>query len=188
MSKVRVFEKAFMCVAIIGFIATCTSCQTDQSKHTGSGDDHDRKLTRRPHQLGLACPGDQTQTPDPIRIRVDLTAQVLTDSNDSVIFACQDDKIVWYTTRPKTKITITIKSTNPTELFKSHNTTVVWDPDHHPSNATLNETIAEEVDKPAHHISLHKYSIDVDDVDPSNSTHAHFNIDPHVIPMGNGGP
>jgi hypothetical protein len=185
MSMVRVFEKGFMYVAVIAFMAICSSCQTDQSKHTGSGNNPDPKVTRSAHQLGQVCPADHTS--QAIRISVDPTNQVLTDLNDAVILACEKDTIVWFTTTPNTKITITIKSTNPKELFVSGDTTVIWDPNN-PGNGKANETLPETVARPVKYLSFHKYSIDMDDVDPQHPTHPHHNIDPHVIPMGNGGP
>jgi hypothetical protein len=59
---------------------------------------------------------------------------------------------------------------------------VTWDPNH-PGNETLPEIVA----RPLKYLSFHRYSVDVD-VDPQHPNHPHYNIDPHVIPMGNGGP
>jgi hypothetical protein len=180
MSKVGVFERGFMYLAVIAFMAICASCQTDQSKNAGSNNYPPPKQARSAHQLGLLCPANHTS--QAIRISVDPTDQVLTDLNDSVILACEKDTIVWYTTTANTKITITIKSANAKELFVSGDTTVTWDPNH-PGNETLPEIVA----RPLKYLSFHRYSVDVD-VDPQHPNHPHYNIDPHVIPMGNGGP
>ena len=178
MRKPRVFESV-ICAMVVAFMFICTGCEI------GSNNNPPPKQVRSAHQLGLLCPADHTS--QPIRISLDPTNQVLTDLNDSVIFACEKDTIVWYTTTPNTKITITIKSSNPKELFTSHHTTVVWDPNN-PGTGTPNETLPETVAKPVNYIFLHKYSVDMDDVDPQHPTHPHHSIDPHVIPMGNGGP
>jgi hypothetical protein len=178
MRKSKVFESV-ICAAAVAFLLMCAGCQAEP------GNNHPPKLTRRPHQLGLVCPGDQTQTADVISIGVDATDQVLTDPNNSVIFVCQGDQITWNTSNSKIKITVNIKGAHASELFTSHDTTIVWDPAH-PGTGTANQTPTETVDKPQNHIFLHKYSIDVDD--PQSNPPKHYTIDPHVIPMGNGGP
>jgi len=177
MRNLRVFE-SLICVTVVAFLLMCAGCQG------GPGNNHRPQLTRSPHQLGQLCPTDHTS--QPIRISVDPTDQVLTDLNDSVILACEKDTIVWFTTTQNTKITITIKSANPKELFVGGDTTVTWDPNN-PGNGTPNETPPETVARPVKYLSFHKYSIDID-VDPLHPNHPHHNIDPHVIPMGNGGP
>lgn len=174
MRKLRVFDSLIR-LALVSFMLMCAGCQT------GPGVNPSPKLARRPHKLGQVCQANQTA--DLINVGVDTTAQVLTDPTDSVIFVCEDDQITWYTsnTSTKIKITVTIKSDHPKELFKSHDTTVVWDPDH-PGTGPANQTPVETVDKPQNYIFLHKYSIDVWDIGADK----HYTLDPHVIPMGKG--
>jgi hypothetical protein len=178
MRKSRLSE-SMICAAVVAFLLMCAGCQAGPDNHPRP------KLTPSTHQLGLMCPHDHTS--QPIRISVDPTDQVLTDLNDSVVLACEKDTIVWYTTTLNTKITITLKSDNAKELFVGGDTTVVWDPNN-PGHGTANETPPETVAKPVKYLSFHRYSIDMLDVDPQHPQHPHHNIDPHVIPMGNGGP
>lgn len=173
MSKTRGFKRQKY-ATVVAMMLICTGCKA------GPNNNPPPKPARSAIQLGLLCPADHTS--QAIRISVDPTDQVLTDLNDSVILACEKDTIVWYTTTANTKITITIKSDNPKELFVSHDTTVVWDPNN-PGTGTPNETPPETVARPVKYLSFHKYSIDMDD----HTQHPHHHIDPHVIPMGNGG-
>src|ERR1700693_514632 len=134
MRKTRVFERE-KCAMVIAFMLICTGCQA------GSNNNPPPKQTRSAQQLGALCAADHKS--QAIRISVDLTDQVLTDLNDSVILACEKDTIVWYTTTSNTKITITIKSDNAKELFVHGDTTVVWDPNN--PQGTANETPPEIV-------------------------------------------
>jgi hypothetical protein len=176
MRNLRVFE-SLICVTVVASLLMCAGCQG------GPGNNPPPKQARRLHQLGLVCqPG---QPSDLISIGVDATDQVLTDPNSSIIFACEGDQIIWSTSNAKIKITVNIKGPHAGELFTSHDTTIVWDPAN-PGAGPANQTPLETVDKPQNHIFLHKYSVDVEDL--QSNPHKHYTIDPHVIPMGNGGP
>jgi|ERR1700738_4632879 len=170
MRKTRVFESV-ICVAVVALILISAGCQV------GPNINPPPKQAGRKHKLGATCKSNQTS--DVITIGVDATAQVLTDLDDSIIYACEGDQIIWKTSNSKIKITVTIKGPHASELFTSNDTVIVWDPAHPvtPPNQTPVETVA----RPQDRIFLHKYSIDVEDI----STHKHYTLDPHVIPMGN---
>jgi hypothetical protein len=180
MIKTQVLERAptrrVICVAAVAFISICAACQVGQQGQQGEpGGKRPPNFTHGPHQLGSICQSGQTS--DLIPIKFDATSNVLTDPADYVIFACEGDQIVWSKARPSAniQITVTIQGPHAKELFKSHDTTIVLDPN------KPDQTPVEVVDKPQNHIFLHKYSIDV--LDPGTGTH--YPLDPHVIPMGN---
>jgi hypothetical protein len=182
MIKTQALDRAArraVCVAAVALISICAACQIgQQGQQGGKGSKPPSKFTHGPHQLGSVCQFGQTS--DPINIKFDANGSVLTDPADYVIFACEGDQMVWSKTRPTAaiQITVTIQGPHAKELFKSHDTTISLDP------GNPDQTTVEIVDKPQNHIFLHKYSIDV--FDPGTGTH--YPLDPHVIPMGNGGP
>jgi hypothetical protein len=182
MKKFSVFESVIG-VAAVAFMSVCSACQSGpQPQPSGSGSSSESQFNHGPHHLGAVCKSGQV--PDVIKINVDATDKVLTDSKSSVIFACEGDQITWITINTKIKITVTIEGDHAKELFKTGNTTAVWDPKHNTGAGPANQTPVETVEKPVDSIFLHKYSIDIDDPDHSK----HYKIDPHVIPMAKVGP
>jgi hypothetical protein len=177
MRKWRLFQ-GLMCVVVVGFMSVCAACQSGpQPQQAGSGSTSESQFNHGPHHLGSVC--KTGQVPDVIKINVDATDKVLTDPKSSVIFVCEGDQITWITTNTKIKITVTIEGDHAKELFKTGNTTAVWDPKHNTGAGPANQTPVETVEKPLNFVFLHKYSIVVDDPDANK----HYTIDPHVIPM-----
>jgi hypothetical protein len=108
-----------------------------------------------------------------VDIGVDANDSVLTNADDRIVFVCSDQKICW---KPKTSnVNITIVFPGGTVgLFESKISTL--------SNESKGGDVcqATQAQKPGQKLTAYQYTIDSEDL----TTHKHYPLDPHVIPMG----
>jgi hypothetical protein len=106
--------------------------------------------------------------------QIDLTksAQVLNNSDDTIIFVCENDTLTWSVADPDYSIKVTFTDNYADDLFGSGGSTLGS------HQAVTSSTVKNQHD---HNRRIYKYSIELDD----KSGAVVGRLDPHVIPMGN---
>jgi hypothetical protein len=168
MTKSRIFEKATMCVTLFAITVGCTACGENKPVVGGDGGRH-------PLSKGRTCaPG----TSGRYEIEVVDNSQVLKDLADETVVVCKGDKLLWSILSTKAVITITFTDSYADQIFGPGKSKFSSN-----SGNPKSATDEHEVIWDGPNAKLFKYSIDV--FDPGNGKH--YPLDPHVIPMGNGG-
>jgi hypothetical protein len=170
-TKNRIFEKAALCVTLCAMTIGCAAC--GEKKPAAVGEDGGRHLLSK----GRTC---QPGTPERYEIEVTASSQVLKDPDDESIVVCKGDKLLWSIVSTNAVITITFKDSYADQIFGPGKSKFSSNSGN-PKSATDEHVVIWNGPK----AKLFKYSIDV--FDPGTGTGTHYPLDPHVIPMGNGG-
>jgi hypothetical protein len=167
MIKTRVLKRAAMCVTFFAMAVISVGC-TDNKPLAGGGGNVSFK--------GRTCPGGTQQ----YEVAIVANSAVFNDPADHAIVVCEGDQVSWSIQSSTGVIKIAFTDPFADQLFGPGNSTF----QSHPGNPK-SETDKQTVQSQKGHLGqVYKYTIVVED--PAGNQKA--KKDPHVIPMGNGGP
>jgi hypothetical protein len=168
MTKTGVLARASMCVAFFAMTVICAGCNDNKPAVAGGGGGPGVNYK------GRTCPSGTTG--QKYEIEVVASQEVFKDPADADIVVCAGDKVSWFIQSPTGVITVVFTDPYANELFE-----------HGPTNlqshaGSPKSEIGEQTVKLHAAAKVYKYNIKVVDGTKKGEK------DPHVIPMGNGGP
>jgi hypothetical protein len=168
MIKLRGLESAAMCVTFFAMTLICGGCNDNKPLVAGGGGGKHPLTSAH----GRKCPSG---TPQDYPIAVAVNKDIFTDPSDQALVVCENDTVSWAIQSGNGVITVTFTDSYGSDLFGKSNIP-------HPSGSK-SETEKQTVQsQKGHEGRVYKYTIVVQD------SGLPFSKDPHVIPMGNGGP
>jgi hypothetical protein len=162
MIKLRVLQRAVMCVTFFAMTLICGGCNDNKPLTEDGGGGPRVSFT------GRKCPSSPHS--ETYEIQVVATDQVFKNPSDTDIVVCGGDKIVWSIQSATGVMKIDFVDANANELFEHGNTSV---------QSHAGKTDEMTVKSPTHGVNIYKYNIVVED--PAGNKKGEK--DPHVIPM-----
>jgi len=167
MIRTGILARAAMSVAFFAMAVICAGCTVNKPAAVdGGGGGHPLSSGK-----GRKCPQNRSSENYPIEVKA--SPDIFVDPADQAVVVCENDSVSWFTKSSSAVITVTFTDPFANDLFGQPSFSS------HAGAPTPTSTVQSQK---GHEGRVYKYTIVVKDGAQT------FPKDPHVIPMGNGGP